>query len=72
MFGMNKDKLQNLLIFRSSLDEKYVTLKEYVERMGDRKEILYVVGEDLATVTSLPKMEALKEKEWKFFFLQIK
>lgn len=62
MFGMNKDKLQNLLIFRSSLDEKYATLKEYVERMGDRKEILYVVGEDLATVASLPKMEALKEK----------
>lgn len=62
MFGMNKDKLQNLLIFRSSLDEKYVTLKEYTERMGDRKEILYVVGEDLATVISLPKMEALKEK----------
>ncbi|WP_130889937.1 molecular chaperone HtpG [Fusobacterium ulcerans] len=62
MFGMNKDKLQNLLIFRSSLDEKYVTLKEYTECMGDRKEILYVVGEDLATVTSLPKMEALKEK----------
>ena len=41
MFGMNKDKLQNLLIFRSSLDDKYVTLKEYVERMGEeKKEIL--------------------------------
>lgn len=63
MFGMNKDKLQNLLIFRSSLDDKYVTLKEYVERMGEeKKKILYVVGEDLATVKSLPKMEALKEK----------
>lgn len=63
MFGMNKDKLQNLLIFRGSLDDKYVTLKEYVERMGEeKKEILYVVGEDLATVKSLPKMEALKEK----------
>lgn len=63
MFGMNKDKLQNLLIFRSSLDDKYVTLKEYVERMGEeKKEILYVVGENLATVKSLPKMEALKEK----------
>lgn len=63
MFGMNKDKLQNLLIFRNSLDDKYVTLKEYVERMGEeKKEILYVVGEDLATVKSLPKMEALKEK----------
>ena len=62
MFGMNKDKLQNLLIFRTSLDEKYSTLKEYVDRIGERKEILYVVGEDLATVTSLPKMETLKEK----------
>ncbi|WP_291256562.1 molecular chaperone HtpG [Fusobacterium sp.] len=62
MFGMNKEKLQNLLIFRSSLEDKYVTLKEYVEHMGDKKEILYVVGEDLATVKSLPKMEALKEK----------
>lgn len=62
MFGMNKEKLQNLLIFRTSLDEKYSTLKEYVDRMGERKEILYVVGEDLATVTSLPKIEALKEK----------
>lgn len=63
MFGMNKDKLQNLLIFRSSLDDKYVTLKEYVERMGeDKKEILYVVGEDLSTIKSLPKMEALKDK----------
>lgn len=62
MFGMNKDKLQNLLIFRTSLDEKYSTLKEYVDRMGERKEILYVVGEDLASVTSLPKMETLKEK----------
>ena len=62
MFGMNKDKLQNLLIFRTSLDEKYSTLKEYVDRMGERKEILYVVGEDLATVTSLPKMETLKAK----------
>jgi molecular chaperone HtpG len=63
MFGMNKDKLQNLLIFRSSLEDKYVTLKEYVSRMGEeKKEILYVVGEDLATVKSLPKMEALKDK----------
>lgn len=27
MFGMNKDKLQNLLIFVSSYEDKYVTLK---------------------------------------------
>lgn len=62
MFGMNKDKLKNLLIFRTSNDEKYHTLKEYVESLGDKKEILYVVGEDLNTIKTLPKVEALKEK----------
>lgn len=62
MFGMNKEKLQDLLIFQSTLEDKYVSLKEYVERMGETKEILYVAGEDLATMKSLPKMEALKEQ----------
>lgn len=62
MFGMNKEKLQDLLIFQSTLEDKYVSLKEYVERMGEAKEILYVAGEDLATMKSLPKMEALKEQ----------
>ena len=28
-YGMNKDKLQDLLLFKSSKDGKYVTLKEY-------------------------------------------
>lgn len=63
MFGMNKDKLKDLLIFRTSKDEKYHTLKEHVESLGDKKEILYVVGEDLTTIKALPKMEALKEKD---------
>ena len=62
MFGMNKEKLQDLLIFQSTLEDKYVSLKEYVERMGEAKEILYIAGEDLATMKSLPKMEALKEQ----------
>ena len=34
MFGMNKEKLQDLLIFVSSHDDKYTTLKEYVDRNG--------------------------------------
>lgn len=62
MFGINKEKLQDLLIFQSTLEDKYVSLKEYVGRMGEAKEILYVAGEDLATMKSLPKMEALKEQ----------
>lgn len=62
MFGMNKEKLQDLLIFISSYDDKYTTLKEYVDRMGDNKEILYVPAESIDAVKSLPKMEKLKEQ----------
>ena len=62
MFGMNKEKLQDLLIFVSSYDDKYTTLKEYVDRMGDNKEILYVPTESIDAVKSLPKMEKLKEQ----------
>ena len=62
MFGMNKEKLQDLLIFVSSYDDKYTTLKEYVDRMGDNKEILYVPAESIDAVKSLPKMEKLKEQ----------
>lgn len=62
MFGMNKDKLQNLLIFTSSYEDKYITLKEYVERMGENKEILFVSGENIDMVKALPKMEKLKEQ----------
>ena len=62
MFGMNKEKLQDLLIFVSSYDDKYTILKEYVDRMGDNKEILYVPAESIDAVKSLPKMEKLKEQ----------
>lgn len=62
IFGMNKEKLQDLLIFISSHDEKYTTLKEYVDRMGESKEILYVPAESIDAVKALPKMEKLKEQ----------
>lgn len=62
MFGMNKEKLQDLLIFISSHDDKYTTLKEYVDRIGETKEILYVPAESIDAVKALPKMEKLKEQ----------
>ena len=62
MFGMNKEKLQDLLIFVSSHDDKYTTLKEYVDRMRETKEILYVPAESIDAVKALPKMEKLKEQ----------
>ncbi|MGL5123531.1 MAG: molecular chaperone HtpG [Fusobacteriaceae bacterium] len=70
MFGMNKEKLQNLLIFKSSKEDKYVSLKEYVERMGtEQKEIYYVAGEDIEILKYHPKMQGLKNKNIEVLFL---
>lgn len=70
MYGIYKDKLKDLLIFKSSLEDKYITLKEYVERMKeDQKEILYVSGENIEVLKSLPKMKVLKEKGLEVLFL---
>ena len=70
LYGIYKDKLKDLLIFKSSLEDKYVTLKEYIERMKeDQKEILYVSGENIDVLKSLPKMKVLKEKGLEVLFL---
>lgn len=63
MYGMNKELLQDLVMFYSSIDKKYVTLKEYVSRMkSDQKAIYYACGETVEKIDLMPKVEALKEK----------
>jgi len=62
-FGANRELLEDLLLFYSSKEKKYVTLAEYVERMGeDQKYIYYAAGESLERVDRLPQMEALRKK----------
>ena len=47
-YGMHKDELKDLLLFYSSKDEKYITLKEYVSSMKDDEEnIYYACGETI-------------------------
>lgn len=50
-----------MLIFVFFYDDKYIILKEYVDRMGDNKEIFYVLVESVDVVKYLLKMEKLKE-----------
>ena len=62
-YGMNKDKLQDLLMFYSSTEKKPVTLEEYVGRMKeDQKYIFYAAGETAEKVDRLPQTELLKDK----------
>ncbi len=62
-YGMNKDKLQDLLMFYSSKEKKLVTLKEYTERMKDKdKNIYYACGETIEKIDMLPQVESVKDK----------
>ena len=69
-YGMDKDKLKDLLMFYSSTDKKLTTLKEYVSRMKeDQKDIYYACGETLDKIDMLPQVEKVKEKGYEILYL---
>lgn len=61
-FGMNKDKLQDLLMFYSSKEEKLITLADYVKRNKDYKDIYYACGNTTEQIAMLPQVEAVVAK----------
>ena len=71
-YGMNKDVLIDLLMFKSSYEDKYVTLKEYVSRMKEgQKDIYYAVGESIAKIKEMPQIERVLDKGYEvLYFLE--
>ena len=68
-FGMNKDKLQDLLLFDSSKSEELTTLDEYVKRMPEnQKEIYFATGRDKASISAIPQMEAVADKGFEVLY----
>ncbi|MBQ9078712.1 MAG: molecular chaperone HtpG [Ruminococcus sp.] len=69
-FGMNKDKLQDLLLFTSSNENKLVTLDEYVTAMReDQKYIYYATGESTARISQLPQTELVRDNGFEILYL---
>ena len=69
-YGRNKAILEDLLMFYSSKDDKYITLSEYVERMNeDSKEIYYASGESIDKIKMLPQVEMLIDKGYEVLYL---
>lgn len=69
-YGMNKDTLKDLLLFKSSAGDKLTTLEEYVTRMPEGQEfIYYATGESTAKIEQLPQTELVKEKGWEILYL---
>jgi len=68
-FGMQKDGLQDLLLFHSSKEKKLVTLEEYVSRMPeDQKYIYYATGDSIERIEKLPQTELVLDKGYELLY----
>ena len=68
-FGMNKEVLEDLLLFYSSKEKKMVTLDEYISRMPEeQKYIYYAVGESVDRIDKLPQTEVVKDKDYEILY----
>ena len=62
-FGMNKNLLQDLLLFKSVKTDGYVTLKEYITAMPeDQKYIYYATGKTVDSIKMMPQLDKVTEK----------
>ena len=69
-YGMNKDLLQDLLLFPSSKDKKNVTLEEYVAGMKEGQDcIYYAAGDSVDRIDALPIVESVKDKGYEILYL---
>ena len=69
-YGMNRDILEDLLMFTSSFEKKYVTLNEYVQRMKESQDTIYYgCGETIEKIDLLPQAELVKEKGFEILYL---
>ena len=69
-FGMHADVLKDLLIFKSSKQGKFVTLKEYIESMPEGQDtVYYACGETEERIDLLPQCDAVKDKGYDILYL---
>ena len=69
-YGMDKDKLKDLLIFYSSTKKDYVTLKDYVKSLEKEEDkIYYACGETIDKIDLLPQVELVKDKNYDILYL---
>ena len=70
MYGANKDKLKDLLMFYSGNKKELITLDQYVSDMPkSQKELYYACGESYDKIDSLPQIEQVKNKKFDVLYL---
>ena len=62
-FSAERDKLLNLMLFKSLNENKLISLKEYKENIKEeQKEIFYITGTNEALLKNSPLLESYKHK----------
>ena len=68
-YGMNADKLKDLLMYQSSKEDKYVSLKEYVANMKEvQKDIYYASGATIDEIKKLPVLQTVIDKGYEVLY----
>ena len=69
-FGVDKDKLKDLIMFYSAKEEKLVTLKEYIDNMKvGQEKIYYAAGASIKKIDSMPNVEQVKDHDFDILYL---
>lgn len=69
-FGQHKELLQDLVLFVSSKNKKYVTLSEYVNNMQEgQNEIYYVAASSIEKCEAIPQSERVRDKGFEILYL---
>lgn len=66
-FGINKDEYLDLLLFKTSKEDKYRSLSEYIDAKEDKK-IYYASGKDIDSIKKLPQFKKLTEKNYEILY----
>lgn len=68
-YGFSKEKLQDLLLYKSSKDDKYTTLKEYVDRMPEEQTAIYFAsGASVEEIKKSPALSKVLEKGYEILY----
>ena len=69
-YGSHADTLKDLILFKSSFEDKYTTLAEYVSRMKEGQDKIYFVsGDNIDQIKRLPQLERVVDKGFEVLFL---
>ncbi|MFV0555842.1 MAG: molecular chaperone HtpG [Lactovum sp.] len=68
-YGMNKELLEDLLLFYSSTEKKLISLESYISRMPEeQKYIYYATGESHDRIDKLPQTESVSDKGYEILY----